>query len=325
MKPRRFFFGGMIAIMASLLLPGCAANQRGEVQDGAAHSGDPDRVTLRLRLEKGATYRMRMTMDQEITQTIMGQVQDMQQIFGTGFSVTVSEIGEDGTYSLVYKYEKLRFHQKGPMGDIEYDSETPTEVIHPLLTGLAAMKGQEFTVMMKPTGEVTGVGGIDAMFDAILKEVSLPPGAAEQFREQYGAEAMKEMIQQASILFPEQPLAIGDDWSNSVVVSKGFPLIIDNDWTLAGIEGDVVRLGVASQILPNPDGKPLQMGGMTLGYALSGDQVGMLKVDRKTGWMVGGDLTQVLDGEIRMGGMPGQEGEVKWPIKVKSKITFESD
>lgn len=315
-------FGGWIAV-AALLLTGCDPNKRVGVRYGAADSSDANHVKLRLRLEKGATYRMRMTMDQDITQTIMGQAQDMKQLFSTGFSVMVREIGEDDTYSLVCRYEKLRFRQSGPMVEMEYDSEKPDEVVHPMAWAFAALVGQEFTARMKPSGEVVEVGGLEALIDALLKELPAMPGVAEQFREQFGDESMKQMVQQASIIFPEKPVAVGDDWSTVNVISKGFPMLMDNDWTLAAIEGDVVRLGVASQISPNPDGKPLQMGGMTMSYSLSGDQVGMLTVDRNTGWIVGGEMTQMLDGEIRLGGMPGQEGEMKWPMKAKSKITFE--
>lgn len=322
MNTRRVVFGGWIAV-AVLLLTGCDPNKRGGMRDGAADSSDANHVKLRLRLEKGATYRMRMTMDQALTQTIMGQAQDMKQLFSTSFSVTVREIGEDGTYSLVYRYEKLRFRQSGPMVEMEYDSEKPDEVVHPMAWAFAALVGQEFTARMKPTGEVVEVGGLEVLIDALLKEVPAMPSVAEQFREQFGDESMKQMIQQASIIFPEKPVAVGDDWSTENVISKGFPFIMSNDWTLASIEDDVVRLGVASQMSPNPDGKPLQMGGMTMSYLLSGDQVGMLMVDRQTGWIVGGEMTQMLEGEIRLGGMPGRDGEMKWPMKAKSKVTFE--
>lgn len=323
MKRRRLCVSGLLA--AVTMLTACdPVQRRGGVSDDAARSREPERISLRLHLEPGESYRLRMLVDQDITQTVMGQAQDMKQAIGMGFCATVREVGADSVCSLTYKYEKMLYRQEGPLGVIEYDSDNPPEVVHPIAQGFAALIGKGFTARIKPTGEIIEVGGLDALVDAILKEVPMLPGMVEQFREQFGEESMKQMIQQACVIFPEQPLAIGDDWSNSIVISRGFPIIVDNDWTLAAVDGDVLRLGVASEISPNPDGKPLQMGGVTLGYALSGEQVGMLTVDRKTGWTIGGEMSQMLEGEIRIGGVPGQEGDMKWPIQVNSKITFES-
>lgn len=322
MRADRIVLRGLIAV-AAMALTGCDANSRRDMRHGAADSSDENRITLRLWLEKGSTYRMLLTMDQDIAQTIMGQVHDLKQLFSTGFSTTVKEIGEDGTYLLAYRYEKLRFRQSGPIVEMEYDSEKPDEVVHPLAWAFAALVGQEFTARMKPTGEVVEVGGLEALIDALLKELPAMPGVAEQFREQFGDESMKQMIQQASIIYPDRPLAAGENWSNSIVISQGFPLIIDNDWTIAEIGTDVVRVGVESQISSNPDGKPIQIGGMTISYSLNGDQVGMLTLNRKTGWTAAGEMTQMVEGEMRLSGMPGQDEEMKWPMKVKSKITFE--
>jgi hypothetical protein len=194
--------------------------------------------------------------------------------------------------------------------------------------GFAALPGQKFSFDMTPEGRVTRVAGVDAMLDHVVKSIQIPvPGAREQLREQmkqqFGDKAMKEMMEKMFATFPDGPVGVGESWSRTITLTSGFPMILENTWTLEDRSGGIAKIRCDSKIKPSPEAKPMEIGPMNLTHRLSGTQHGTTEVDEATGWPVRAELHQDLSGTIRVSGLPGMASGTEWPMKVKSEITME--
>ena len=289
-----------------------------------------EKVELKFRLEEGQEYKLLMTMEQEIVQWIQGNEMEMLNTMGIGETLKVTDVDDEGTMTIEASLGPMYMKMEGPQGSFEYDSEDPPDEVPLPAKGLAAMVGCSFTMKFTPQGKVKDITGVDEMFDKIIEAGVLPEGEMkdkmlEDMKKQFGTDALKEMMENMTAIFPDEPVGVGDFWKHKMAITRGFPMTIETTYTLAGREDGVAELEVESTIKPNPDAEPMEMGPMTMKIKLKGTQEGTLKIDEATGWFVEGEITQEMEGETVMSGAPGMEEEMSIPMRIKSTITFETE
>jgi hypothetical protein len=286
-----------------------------------------DKIQLRLRLQKGESYNLRMTVNQKISQNIQGQQQDMTQTIGTGYLFNVADVNENEMASVKVTYRSILFRQDGPMGTIEYDSSNPPAAVPPMAMGFAALVGQSFSMIISPEGHVKSIQGVDAMLTRMMKQFDLPDDSMrdsveKNLREQFGDEALKESMENLMAIYPDKPVGTGDSWTKKVIISKGFPFILDNTWTLKTRKDGVSIIEVSSKISANPKAAPIVMGTMKLSYDISGKQKGTMELQEATGWIRRAESTQEFSGRVKMEDASQMPEGMSWPISVKSVITL---
>jgi hypothetical protein len=279
-----------------------------------------------MRFEEGKTYRMRMATEQKITQTMEGRTMVMPQTIGFGLTQAVKEVREDGTAVVQVTYDSVKFKQEGPMGAMDYDSANPPATVPPMARGFAALVGQGFSMDMTPEGRVVRVEGADQLLARITENIEIPMPAMRstieaQMKQQFGDQALKEMMEQMMAIYPEKPVAVGDSWSRKVTVARGFPMVMDNNWTLKSRADGVAVVEVRSTVEPNPDAGPLEMGGMRIQQKLRGDQQGTIEIDETSGWVLKSTLNQEFSGEMTIIGGPQ---EVTMPMTIEGVVRVES-
>jgi hypothetical protein len=304
-----------MGLLVTLLALGLTSSCGGGAQE--------EKLQLRLNLEAGESYRLRMITDQKVSQTIQGQQQDLTQTVGIGYTFDVGEVKSDGSMLATVTYEWVRFEQKGPAGEILYDSANPPDRIDPSAAGYPALLGQSFTMELSPEGQVKDLWGVDDMLAGILGALDLPPGGMrdtleQSFRSQFGEQSMKENMENMMAIYPADPVDIGDTWTKKVVVATGFPMILENSWTLKSRQDGVATIAVFSKVEPNPDAPPLEIGPIKISYELSGEQQGTMELDEGTGWTLGAHMTQAFSGEMKMG------DDMSWPISIDSTVRWEA-
>ena len=274
-----------------------------------------DKVKLRLNLKEGDSFRFKVVVDQDIRQTVMGQAQDMVQQIGMGQQFDVLSAA-DGVYDVKLTYYWVSYLQDGPMGRVEYDSDDPPEVIPPMAIGFAALKGRHVVMKIDALGYVQDIIGIDAMLDAmVMKFDSLgmtpPPEMKESLKQQFGDEAMKAQMENMMAIYPEEEVGIGDTWTKEVALKSGMPMTLVNTYRLVGREAGQAQIEVESIVTPS-SGDPMEVGGMTLAYAISGTQQGTMVLDEANGLPVQANIAQKLSGDVTM------NDSMTWPIEIES-------
>ena len=282
------------------------------------------KVDLKLNLKEGNTYSLKSTTDQVISQEIQGQKMDMKQITGMGYTFNVEKVDEEGNATAKITYDSVYFKQESPQASIEYDSKNPPEEIPPPALGFAALVGSSVTMVIGPDGTVKDIEGADEMLDSVMEklpDVGEKEVYRESLKEQFGDTALKNMMEQQMAIYPDKPVEIGESWSKKMIISSGVPMTIDNTWTLKSIEDGEVALDVKSDISSNTDGEPIKMGPLEMKYDITeGSQEGTIYLDEETGWVIGGENTQNITGNVTMSAQ-GQELEI--PITMESKIHYD--
>jgi hypothetical protein len=306
-----------------------------------------DKLELRLRLKKGDTYRLRLTVEQHIEQgagTTTGggagagggnaaganpaptPPQSLDQSMGVGYTMAVKDVAADGAMTIETTYDAVVFRQKGRAGVIEYDSTNPPKQLNPAARAFSVLPGLSFSMTLTPAGGVTAVEGLNEMLAEVVRRLSLPEGPERAnlqkvLTEQFGEAAMKQNMQNLFALYPPAAVAVGESWQRKMVVNKGFPLVIDGTYTLKGRAGGVASIELKANLSPNDAAGPVELGTGKMGYELSGEEVGTAKVEEATGWTQSLETTQDLSGSIRF--HTGANAETTVPITVKSKVTME--
>ncbi len=314
MKTKKNLFGILVAILAVSIVISC-----GRVTD---------KIQLRLRLQEGESYNLRMITDQKIFQTIQGQRQDITQTMGMECTFNVEEVDTNGIASVKITYHSVFFKQDGPMGKIEYNSSNPPAIVPPMAVGFAALVGKSFSMKISPHGHIKDVQGVGAMLTHMMEKLDLPEGhmrtsIEKQLRDQWGDEAIKEMMENTFAIYPDKPVGIGDSWTKRVIISRGFPMILDNTWKLKARKGGVAIIEASSIVKPNPEAAPIEMGPLRLSYDISGEQKGTMELQEATGWTIRAKLTQEFSGQANMEGTPQMPEGMSWPISMESIISFE--
>ena len=299
-----------------------------------------EKLELRLRLGKGEVYRLRLTVEQHVVQTPAAPparaggkesatpqaAQSVDQSVGVGYTMSVDDVDADGAMTITTKYDSVVFRQKGPAGATEYDSTKPPKVVPPSAKAFAALPGLSFRQTVTAGGTVRSVEGLDEMLAEIVRRLELPEGPArasmlKALGEQFGEGAMKQNLQDLFAIYPPGPVAVGETWARKVVVSRGFPLVIDSTYTLKGRSGGVAEVAMNARLAPNTDAAPVELGTGRMTYALSGEQHGVVRIHEATGWTQSLTTEQDVSGTLTLD-TPGDK-DAAIPVTVKSRVVVE--
>ncbi len=293
----------------------------------AAQQGDV--VLLELRLTEGQAFEVRMSTGQEISQNVFGQPQDVQQTTDIGYTMRVTDVDEDGTAVAEWTYDAVRFSMDGFMGPIEYDSSDPPTDIHPLARGYAALVGQNFVTRMTPSGRVLEARGFNNIMERVFDELGLPEGpqadaARQQLENMFGDQAMKDLFSALVAVYPSGPVTVGDSWSREYVITTGFPIKVEDTYTLQERSGGVAYIEVKSGLTTSPDAPPMQMGQVSMAFDILGSQTGRLEMDEATGWIIRSSVEQSFSGTVSVVGVPELAEGMSWPITVKTTLRLQT-
>lgn len=304
----------------------------------AADSSSADKIDLKFNLKQGQSYRMRMVMDQKISQTMQGQEQNINQKMVMGVGFDVQEVDTNGIISLKTTYQTLQVQMDGPMGTIEYDSTRPQTSVDPndpneqmarMITAIYdAMVGQSVIVKVTPKGKTLAIEGLDAMMAEMVEKMAAGDEAAKeamkQMMENFASEdKVKEMSDPMMTPFPKEPVGIGDSWYDIATVSVGFPIDVDTTYILKARKDGVAVIDMISKIdlgndIPLADTGPVQMS-----MQMAGTQAGSLEIDEATGWTIRGRISMQFTGVTKIAANEQMPEGMTIPMSMQGVITIE--
>jgi len=307
--------------------PVAAAPQ--ETQDNTA-----EKIDLKLNLQEGQKYGMKSTVDQKVTQTVMGQQQTINQNMTFGIISEVLAIDANGIIALKATYNQIQVKMDGPMGLIEYDStKPPTDVNNPqaktMVAMWSAMAGESFTMDLTPKGKIVGIQDYDKMWERMMEKVTGDnPNMAQAMKDMIknfaGEDRIKEMGGEMMTSFPDEPVAIGDMWYDITSIEVGFPLYLDVTYILKDRKDGIAFIDVISKMdMGDQDSKLIEMEGMKMNMQMTGTQTGTVEVDEATGWMIKSNINQNFSGAVKIAPNKQMPNGMSIPMTIQSKITVE--
>jgi len=279
---------------------------------------------LQWKLAKGKTYYQRTMIDQQITQTMMGQEQKIEQNTGIGLKLQVLDVDPQGNMQIQYTYLWTKSKQVSPMGQVDYDSSRQPAAVPAGAEVFAALLGQSFTAKVTPKGKVLDVNGVEQVRDTVLKK--LPPGAdatvmTGPLAAYLDKDSLKQMIETGMAIYPDKPVNVGDSWSKEVSIVMGFKVVIQSKWTLQKEQGGVATIGLAATLRSDPNGPPMDAGGMKVKADMKGTQEGTLQVAEATGLLAASKERQQLKGDVKVAASADAPPMMVIPMTIDTQIT----
>jgi hypothetical protein len=283
-----------------------------------------EKLNLRLNLAPGgSTYTCTMDMNQTNTQTVDGEEQRLEMQMLLVWDYDVIGKGDDANTEINLTYKRVKIFQDYGHEAAEYDSDNPPNYLDPSMKGMATLPGTKLLIRMKSDGRVTDIQGIDEMLDKMIAAMALPDTPQRDMmvanlRQQFGAEGIKQSLEQITAFYPPKPVSTGESWQNSITMVSGFPMEIKSTYTLKSRENKRAIIDVVSDVSSNPQ-KTMAMGPLTMAYDIKGSQNGQIIVDEVSGLPTRSDLKLQFSGTVRVSGVPDEEPQ-SWPLSASSNV-----
>jgi len=283
----------------------------------------------RLNLNPGDSYLCTMNMTTHIKQSIGGREQAIDQDLTTVWDYGVRSRYENGDYEISIKYLRVKSTQKSGLQTVSFDSDDSSEYVDPSMVGYRILVGSELQMRLTPAGKVSELSGFEKVLDRIIDELNIPDSpqrdkTIEGIRRQFGGDALRQSIEQMTIIYPDEPVATGESWNISYEMNFGFPMIVESVCTLLSREDGIADIDLVSTIRSNPNSEDIDMGMFSLRYDIEGSQKGLIELDEESGLPVKSDIGQDFTGTVSVSGATDLQ-EDNWPISGDGRvvITFE--
>lgn len=285
------------------------------------------KLSLELNLVKGGTYFQNSTTQSAIIQTLNGQETPMTMSIRGLVKYKVTEVTAEA-YQMDVTYEELAMKMKMGTMEMEFSSNGEKQ---DLISGLfKKLVHQPFYIKMTKTGKITEVKNIESLFDAMFNDMSnIPDEQKQQIRAQvlqaYGSDAFKGSLEMISAIFPQNKVAVGDQWKVSTRLAAGMTANVDTTYQLKNIGKDDYEI-VGNGILKTDDKQAyVQVNGMPLKYDMSGTMVSDLKIDKNTGWVQTAKIVQNFKGVVHVADNPQIPGGMTIPMKVENNTSINNE
>lgn len=129
-------------------------------------------------------------------------------VMGMDMTWRVEEVAADGSATMSQSFDRLTMSMKtGDVASVDYDSAAvPTSApAKEIADAVAPLIGPKFQLTMSDRGEIQDVKLSDAAQQAAAN-------TREGLKSFFSADGISRVLRQSVIVFPEKPLAVGDQW-----------------------------------------------------------------------------------------------------------------
>jgi hypothetical protein len=285
-----------------------------------------EKIQYRLKLQKAQRYYIRMITEGSTSYTIMGREQPMEEVVSFGYDFDVNEIDNDGNASVRCTFDWIKLRQKGPRGEVVYDSTQLFSPAAPAAKQFSQLLGGSFQIKTTPLGNIVQVKGLKRMFANIEKNLTrrqrqgpMLKGLKAQFTEK----TIKQIFENHLAIYPKSAVGVGDSWRKTVVAPRGYPVIAENLWTLKERKNGIAIIENNATIKPDPNAKPTVRGDTKTSYKFEGKQNGLIEVIESTGLIRESKLNLELTGEMKVETTGKETPERLIPVKIQNIVTFQ--
>ncbi len=259
------------------------------------------KTRLSLKLKEGVTYKQSMTANSVVSQEFSGANMDLSMTIKGQMSYKVRKKNKD-SYDMDVHYDRLSVQMKLPQGEMTFDSES-TDEADIFSQIMVAMVDKEFYVKMARNGKVLEVSGIEVLFESIretfpfITEEQWAP-IKDQVSKSYGSEAFKGNIEMVTAIFPDKRVAPGDSWMTQTKLQTGMEADIHSTYTYVKTDKNHVLITGDARIETADKEAYTDVNGVPTKYDLNGSMTSTVKIDKKTGWIIDGQIEQKLSGDV---------------------------
>lgn len=281
---------------------------------------------LELHLTPGVTYVQCMESDMTVKETINGMVCMMHMKSQGKISCKVLSIS-DSSFNLEAMYESLSMQMDAPMHSLFFSSEkaTPKDTFSTLL---AHLKKKPFQFQLNQRGYISHIQHMDTLFSTLMNDLpSINEAQKNQIlkklTESFGKDAFQRNMEMVTAVFPNHPVSKKDRWKISSSMPNGFTGKYETNYVLCQ-RNDTINCITGEGISENvTSDTTIQLNGLPLKSYIKGTISSKLQLDRKSGWLRHGIITQILKGTYTVGLSNQISGGMIIPVQIENKITIQ--
>jgi hypothetical protein len=273
-----------------------------------------DKVDLKLCLKAGESHEMKMTQNQNITQTMNGQEQKMTQTQEMIVGLNVLGVDANGVMDVEMIYKSMKMTMDGPMGRMEFDSANPKPVDpnrpdEKMMAAIfSAIAGSKFQMKIAPTGKTSDVRGLGAMMAKMREKMKESIGSSPEmqgldkfFDKMFDEKQVKEMTGSMLCMFPAEPVAVGDTWYDTISMNFIMPIDIDTTYMLKQRKDGIAYIDAAAKMDMGDSSKTIEIDpNNKVSMQMSGTMNSTSEVEEKTGLARKSNITMNFSGVTRM-------------------------
>lgn len=286
---------------------------------------------LSFNLQKGNTYYQTLTSLSVINQTLGSQIMEIKVNMTCRVSYKVNEINNN-QYNLDVKYESLSMKMFLPNNmTMEFSSENKEETSDQMSAifskVMKALTQTPFQMELTKKGKIISIKNIDAIFEKMFSSFpSMSPEQKAQIKSQigqsFGPDQFKSNFEMMMAIYPEQPVAIGEKWKTESISNALMSLKASSEFQLINQEGELNTIKGKSQIVVVDKNAFVNTNGIEMRFDMTGEQVTELKVNKRTGWVEAGKLTQSLKGKAITKDSPQTPGGMAIPMDIVTTMNL---
>lgn len=249
------------------------------------------KIQLRLNLQKGAAYEMKMSSVNQIEQEMMGQKIKIDQKIEMVFTYTVLEVLPDKNFLIDYSFSQMKMDMNMNGQEMKIDSESTDS--NPVNAAVKDLLSFKLKLTLNPKGQVTKAEGLEEY----AKKLSGNPQLAQSMKMFTDENNFKAFFAQTFNYFPENTVSVGDQWVSVVKMPELMDVGINMTFEVIALENDQIHLNFKSIVDMET---PVEQMGMKMNVKMAGNQSGKMTVNATDGWMRSSDMIQKYDMKIKM-------------------------
>jgi hypothetical protein len=260
----------------------------------AAATSAQEKISCSLKFEKGRKYHVHTQVSTHTMWKEGGNEQTLDSRTSYGFGVEVAEIDPDGGAWLNWVFELIRIDSAGPERRISYDSSMEDIPVPPGAQVYAWLPGERFYVKMTPLGRVDRINGIDMIHTRVRGKA--PAGQARAavsstLRMEFGEQAIRELIEGFTAVYPTEPVAVGDTWKQEGGKDRS-GITIEKNCRLSERKEGLAVIEIDTTIKSNPALTRRRLAGVMTEYDITGTQQTTARIREADGLIVETKLTR---------------------------------
>lgn len=294
--------------------------------------GAQNSVMLKMNPEKNKVYRFRSTSDQNITQTVNGNQQNIESKSDYTVSLKVMDATSDFLISEI-RIDSMttRTNTMGKQsvmtskGEKDIKSSETTEVISAFMSRLCK---NPVYAKISYTGKVVEIINSKMISDIVLKDTAsvtltgqMGLAVKSQLANIVSENALKNIIETVLRALPAKEVKTGESWNtDSRINSGGMSLDIITASHLESIAGTEANITAESEIKAALNAEPMQQGGAKITYDdIRGLSKSTMKIDTVTGLVIEESSKSHISGNLGLS-MPGMSMQIPMDINGVSNV-----
>ena len=277
-------------------------------------SSTAQQYDLRLNLSKGQHYTQSMVMNLNMAQSIAGQDVTIASAMQFDFDQTIKSISKNGDFVIESEYSHIIIDVDLMGQKMFYDSRvrdtSGSDMANTYAKIFEKVIGRKFTVTISPKGKVMEVKGLKEIM-ASLEKASSEPAAKKLIGETFDEKKLISNYESAYKIFPDNPVKIGDSWTQKRSVESIFPIELNAGYTLKEVNNGIAKIVATGDF--NMKNDDVEANGIKMKTDLAGNYDGVYQMDINTGMSNTAAISMPIKGTMEVMGL-------EFPVTVNTSM-----